>query len=531
MAIVAFACTRDRIVENPNVGQDPNNGNNSNTDVVTFGFNFENTWTPDVIGDGQQDPYDAKKTAVTISRSQATPMECDKDGAIDNIYMYMVEENIPAIAKYGDATRAEGDSNNGEGVTTDNGYGNIGIIAFHTFTSGENNTTTMFMDNINLNEYQDNTYWPAKGGKIDFYAYAPHYDSEAATTYYSVTKDGYSAPKISYQVPTDITKQLDLMDGYVQTNDYVDGKVDISMSHLLSQIQVKLGSIDQGRITQIEINGVYSKGSHTINNKDDESVTIWNIDSVKDNYVQTNASGLENNANGVVGGSMYLMPQTLPSEATIVITVQVPTENDTKDAQGNNNYSDVKTYSLCKKIKEITEVWKPNKSYTYIISTPNEIQVEVTDVVEQVEGGAPQKKDLVITNAGMATSYIRLDMVGAWCVDNTTNGVTETLVVGDWKPTEDGTFVWGEGGEPLSDDASERNWRKGADGYYYYMLPLKRGEQIKDANALFESYTLTNRGPMNNAYLELSIMVQAVMTEDAEILWDSTIWNVLKNNQ
>ena len=536
MAIVAFACTQDSIVENPNVGQDPNNGNIHNGDVVTFGFNFEDYWTPDVIGPGQPESYNAQTPAAKSARSEAVLMECDKDGAIDNVYMYMVEENIPAIAKYGDATRAEGDSNNGEGVTTNNGYGNIGIIAFHTFTSGENNTTTVFMDNINLNEYQDNTYWPAKGGNIDFYAYAPHYDSQTAPTYYSVTKDGYSAPKISYQVPTDITKQLDLMDGYVQTNDYVDGKVDISMSHLLSQIQVKLGSIDQGRITKIEINGVYSKGLHTINNKDDKSVTIWNIDdSVKDNYVQTNASGLENNANGVVGGSMYLMPQTLPSEATIVITVQVPTENDTKDAQGNNNYSDVKTYSLCKKISEITDVWKPNKSYTYIISTPNEIQVEVTDVVEQVEGGAPQKKDLVITNAGMATAYIRLDMVGAWCVDkeNIINGETktETLVVGDWKPAEDGIFVWGEGGEPRSADASVRNWRKGADGYYYYMLPLRRGEQIKGANAFFESYTLTNRGPMNNAYLELTIMVQAVLTDDAEMLWDSAIWNVLKNNQ
>lgn len=536
MAIVAFACTRDRIVENPNVGHDPNNGNNSNTDVVTFGFNFENTWTPDVIGPGQQEPYNVQTPADKSARSEAVLMECDKDGAIDNVYMYMLEEDFSSFAMYGNTTRAEGDASDSDNTTRGgSSYGDIGMIAYHTLTSDENTTTTMFMDNINLNEYQDNTYWPAKGGDIEFYAYAPYYDSEAAQTYYSVTTNGFSAPVISYQVPTDITKQLDLMDGYVKTDDYVEGQVEISMSHLLSQIQVKLGSIGQGRITQIAINGVYSKGSHTINNKDNNGVTIWNIDeSVKDNYVQKKESGLENNADGVVGGSMYLMPQTLPSDATIVITVQVPTENDTKDAQGNNNYSNVKTYYLSKKISEITTTWLPNKKYTYTISTPHEVEVEVTDRVVS-EGGAPQKKDLVITNAGMATAYIRLDLVGAWCVDKESiiNGETktETLVVGEWKPAEDGTFVWGEGGEPISDAASVRNWRKGKDGYYYYMSPLRRGEQIKDANAFFESYTLTNRGPMNNAYLELTIMVQAVLTDDAEMIWDSTIWNVLKNNQ
>ena len=529
MAIVAFACTRDRIVENPNVGQDPNNGNNSNTDVVTFGFNFENTWTPDVIGDGQQDPYDAKKTAVTISRSQATPMECDKDGAIDNIYMYMVEENIPAIAKCGDATRAEGDSNNGESVTTDNGYGNIGIIAFHTIDGEDNSTTKVFMDNINLAEYDNKTYWPAKGGNIDFYAYYPYYNAQTASSYYGdykvtygLTDGGYSTPQIEYEVPVTVDEQYDLMRGYAQTGDYSSSSVEIDMSHLLSQIQVELGTIDQGEITSIAINNVYYKGKNSyVEVIDSEAETVklvpqWSV--VKDaegdklNYTITEDNGIVKNGDDIVIKPMYLMPQELPDNAEIVVTIQV---------------SEGTEYCLKKNLSEITSTWLPNKKYTYTISTPQEVEVDVTDRVVS-EGGAPQKKDLVISNIGMATAYIRLDMVGAWCVDkeNIINGVktTETLVVGDWKPAEDGTFVWADdGGAEPTTSATVRNWRKGADGYYYYMKPLRRSQKIEGDDALFKSYTLSKRGPMADAYLEFSILVQAVLKDDARYLWPEDI--------
>lgn len=524
MAIVAFACTRDRIVENPNVGHDPNNGNNSNTDVVTFGFNFENTWTPDVIGNGQQDPYDAKKAAVTILRSQATPMECDKDGAIDNIYMYMVEENIPAIAKYGDGTRTEGDSNNGEGVTTDNGYGNIGMIAFHSIDGEESSSTTkVFMDNINLAEYDNKTYWPAKGGNIDFYAYYPYYNAETEPSYYSVqyslTDDGYSAPVINYAIPSDVDHQYDLMRGYVQTGDYSNSSVEIDMSHLLSQIQVNLGDIDQGEITSIAINNVYYKGTNSyveVTDPEDGTVKLmpkWTVNVAegnKINYQITEGNGIVKSDDHIEIKPMYLMPQDLPDNAEIEVTIQV---------------SEGVEYCLKKNLKEITTTWLPNKKYTYTISTPREVEVEVTDRVVS-EGGAPQKKDLVIANVGMATAYIRLDLVGAWCVDkeNIINGekTTETLVVGDWKPAEDGTFVWVEGTEPTT-SATVRNWRKGEDGYYYYMKPLKRSQKIEGDDALFQSYTLSKRGPMADAYLEFSILVQAVLTEDARYLWPEDI--------
>lgn len=521
MAIVAFACTRDRIVENPNVGHDPNNGNNSNTDVVTFGFNFENTWTPDVIGPGQQEPYNVQTPADKSARSEAVLMECDKDGAIDNVYMYMLEEDFSSFAMYGNTTRAEGDASDSDNTTSGgSSYGDIGMIAFHTLTSDENTTTTMFMDNINLNEYQDNTYWPAKGGDIEFYAYAPYYDSEAAQTYYSVTTNGFSAPVISYQVPTDITKQLDLMDGYVKTDDYVEGQVEISMSHLLSQIQVNLGDIDQGEITSIAINNVYYKGTNSyveVTDPEDGTVKLmpkWTVDAEvgKRNYEITEDNGIEKSDDRIEIKPMYLMPQDLPDDAEIVVTIQV---------------SEGVEYCLKKNLKEITTTWLPNKKYTYTISTPREVEVEVTDRVVS-EGGAPQKKDLVITNVGMATAYIRLDLVGAWCVDKESiiNGETntETLVVGDWKPAEDGTFVWGEGGgaEPTT-SATVRNWRKGADGYYYYMKPLKRSQKIEGDDALFKSYTLSKRGPMADAYLEFSILVQAVLKDDARYLWPEDI--------
>ena len=163
--------------------------------------------------------------------------------------------------------------------------------------------------------------------------------------------------------------------------------------------------------------------------------------------------------------------------------------------------------------------WEANKIYTYIISLPEEVKVEVSDNVD-----GKVKSNLQIINTGLADACYRVAVMGSWVVESdvTIDGITKTerLIVADWKEDE-GTFNWGA--------SHNEYWRKGSDGYYYYMQPVSRGGVLEK---LFETYTLTASPPMAGAYLELSILAEAVYwkneeTNDLEDAWPEDMYDAL----
>ena len=216
---------------------------------------------------------------------------------------------------------------------------------------------------------------------------------------------------------------------------------------------------------------------------------------------------------------MYLMPQNLSDDAAIEIVMSVTSDNPyyvenseeihAKDPERTN------TYTLTKKLKDFTTSWTPNKTYTYVISTPEEVKIEVNDEIV-LEGDYPVKQNFTITNAGLSECYVRVAMIGSWMLDHDIDGVTKSLIVADWKPNEDGKFDWATGSEPPTDSFNANYWHKDEDGFYYYMHALKRGESIKP---LFEKYTLTASPPMAGAYLDFEIVVQAVLEQDLYGAW------------
>jgi hypothetical protein len=145
--------------------------------------------------------------------------------------------------------------------------------------------------------------------------------------------------------------------------------------------------------------------------------------------------------------------------------------------------------------------------------------VEVTDNVEYIDG-YPTKKNLTIRNTGLAEAYIRVDVSGAWMVDDQATG--KQIIVSEWKET-DGEYTWTTDGKPGTGSQNE-NWRIGTDGYYYYMKKTKPGDSLA---RLFESYKLTAQPPMLGAYLELSILAQAFYVTDAEYVFPTEIFNNL----
>ena len=513
LALLASACNKDKEIAS-------NKNNATKSDVVTFNISTSKTWEPDIIDDGVES--EAGKTSEVgnnvQTRSESFPLNCEGGEFPEELlFMYMLEEDCPPVVdSLKRVTRADGnkESNN-----------DTGIYAIH-------NNNTLFMDNVRL--YNDGTYsgevkyWPGSG-TLKFYAYRPYSSTITGLNVSTETVGNITKPKFTYTVPNDAAAQRDLMAGV--SADYngdlsgnTDGKVEISISHLLSQIQVKVGTMDVGTIKSVKIKGVNNYGTRTIGDENWSSVSgaatyvVYEAGNLNDDS-GINVSSAKDNQ---VGSSLYLMPQELPVNATIEIVLKTTRE----------------TYTLTQTLKQFVATWKPNKKYTYVISSPEDVEIEVTDEVVY-EGTNPVKQNLEIKNVGLSEAYIRVAMVGNWVVpknpaatisDEPTdvNDQTQVEIRDSWKDT-DGEFE----GLAIENLKQGDHWHKDPDGYYYYMKPVARGEVISGP---FTKYTLTASAPEAGAYLELIVAVQAVYPADAPLMYQSNpkVLNVLfppKNQQ
>lgn len=430
------------------------------------------------------------------TRSESLPLECEGyEGT--QIFMYMIEEDNL-------------EKNHVQTIDTRDGEGSpvLGIYAFRSDTE-EYAPSAVFMDNLNLSTYGTESnpyiYWPGNGTWLKFFAYMPYADSVEGL---SVAVSEYQA-EFTYTVPTDLSKQCDIMDGAsALIAGENTGVVQITLEHVLSQIRVKAGTLDEGLINSISFRNIYSKGDRIM-----ASGTGWANTSEPVDYEQDFDPGIKPSSGVMIGETMYLLPQTLRDDAIIEISMTVTSVGPTGDSRNS-------TYILSKNLKEFAAAWQKDKTYTYVISTPEEVEVEVTD---EVVGNV--KQNLQITNTGMSSVYIRAAITGNWVIPNGDEPSEYDIIVADWTAA-DGTFEWGD---KVYDDAgtakTNNGWYKHTDGYYYLLNPVAKGAV---AETLFKTYTLTS-SPVAGSVLDLTILVQALLPADVPYAWPD-IDNIIKNN-
>ena len=450
--------------------------------VVTFDIASSGVWAPDVI-----DGADKVATRSNVTYSESVPMDCEGDGQAfpEEVYIYMIEDdNSDDTMLFQPQTKAEGKAADRKVL-----YGIYAYMGNGTASEPTEGIET-FMDNLEF--YDDltysggNKYWPGKGHWLQFYAYSPYLTNDNTKANYIENRDGTS-PVIHYTVSEDITKHDDILTG---KSGKIDGSVTdpvaIEVSHILSKIQVKVGSVADGKITSLKISGVNDKAEFSL--ADNEWMSITSSDAIENVvYEQTFDQAQENNT--LLGEPMYLIPQDMPASAKIELTLVV-----------NGN-----TYTLSKQLNQFITGWSKDKQYTFVISTPHEVEVEVTDEVV-MDGTYPVKQNLKIKNTGLADAYIRVAIVGSWVVDEG----DKTIIVSDWKET-DGTYDW---------TGKSDKWKEHTDGYYYYLDPIAPGAEAGD---LFKSYTLTADAPILNSYLQMTILVQAVHEIDRDMMFPPAI--------
>ena len=239
-------------------------------------------------------------------------------------------------------------------------------------------------------------------GTADFYGYAPYFANPSAANGLSMTANAVTGvPTLTYTVPADVTKQLDILTAkHIGVNKGED--VELSYDHVMSAIKFnfKYGSSPDGtptdggtaktsfqwndgvttydvKVTNIQITGVYKKGSWQVG-EDPYTGARWTVDtgagtgnfSYEPKKTLTGeTSPVELNPDNEENVFMML-PQQVPDGAKVLLTCELTPAGES---------TATKTMSLSVNLLETDgttpKTWLPGYTYTYTMSLSDFVYV------------------------------------------------------------------------------------------------------------------------------------------------------------
>ena len=214
--------------------------------------------------------------------------------------------------------------------------------------------------------------WPSNG-TVRFFAFAPTMPDFQTKT----GGDGSLAlseashrgsPTLTYTVPTDVEKQVDLMTARTDASGATTPTVSLNFGHALTAVRIKCADdMLAGDITEVTISGVYGTGTHVI------GASEWTSLSNPVSYTITRKITLPADGGGVLvedntvitgkdgenADNLYfmLLPQTLPAGASMTI-----------------KFTDKATNTPRTLSCPLTGEWQAGKIVTYSIS-PSSIHI------------------------------------------------------------------------------------------------------------------------------------------------------------
>lgn len=214
--------------------------------------------------------------------------------------------------------------------------------------------------------------WPSNG-TVRFFAFAPTMPdfqtktgADGSLALSDVSHNG--SPTLTYTVPTDVEKQVDLMTARTDASGATSPTVSLNFGHALTAVRIKCADdMLAGDITEVTISGVYGTGTQAIGASEWTDLTnpatytitkTINLPAddggvlVEDNTVITGKDG--ENADNLY---FMLLPQTLPAGASMTIKF-------TDKATGTE-----RTLSC-----PLTGEWQAGKIVTYSVS-PSSIHI------------------------------------------------------------------------------------------------------------------------------------------------------------
>lgn len=218
-------------------------------------------------------------------------------------------------------------------------------------------------------------FWPSNGN-VRFFAFAPTVrDFEKLNTGGALTLSDSTAsgsPKLTYTVPADVTKQIDLMTAQTNVSAATTPQVELKFGHALTAVRIECGKdMLAGKITKVKISGIYGSGTQVIGSNTwipsgqpvsytiSKEIVLPTDDKSDDKIHAGNGTAIAGTETDNL--TFMLMPQTLPEGASITIEF---TDDATKTKR-------TITGSIA------GHTWKAGKIITYSVS-PSSIHINTS---------------------------------------------------------------------------------------------------------------------------------------------------------
>lgn len=263
----------------------------------------------------------------------------------------------------------------GTQITNADGMSSFGVTAFL--------GSQKYMDHVEIKKSADSwkpqtDYFWLNGKPLDFYAWYPYNSAEGTNGIpagMTLNREDFSS--ISYTVPTDVSKQEDLMFAVNKNaSEPKDGKAtSLDFKHSLAAVKFVVGDLPTGtKVTSVALKGVKYKGDLAVTTNDKGEVQLaWsNLANETENFTQATTKEVkENDTDNAItkeNQTFFMMPQILPDNAIVEVVVE--------DEKGTK-------VTLTGALQDATAAedaknkWEAGNTYTYRVNSSG-IQAEVT---------------------------------------------------------------------------------------------------------------------------------------------------------
>lgn len=254
----------------------------------------------------------------------------------------------------------------GTQITNADGMSSFGVTAF----LGKQK----YMDHVEIKKFDDSwkpetDYFWLNGKSLDFYAWYPYNSAEGTNGIpagMTLNQEDFSS--ISYTVPTEVSKQEDLMFAAKKNaTEPADGNAtSLDFKHSLAAVKFVVGDLPTGtKVTSVALKGVKYRGNLAVTTDDKGEVQFtWsNLANDTENFTQvTNKEVKENDTDKAItkeNQTFFMMPQTLPDDAMVEVVVE---NQKGESATLTGALQDAGAAEGAK------NKWEAGKTYTYTIN-------------------------------------------------------------------------------------------------------------------------------------------------------------------
>lgn len=341
---------------------DDNHADGKGNRLVTFSVNAK--------ANGGWSDINGSRSAWMSPQAQQMGEPVEMEGKLNGKTVYLTSEvtegfpsDNPTFTRGTQITNAEGMSSS------------FGVTAFL--------GSQKYMDHVEIKKSADSwkpqtDYFWLNGKSLDFYAWYPYNSAEGTNGIpagMTLNQEDFSS--ISYTVPTDVSKQEDLMFAVNKNaSEPADGNAtSLDFKHSLAAVKFVVGDLPTGtQVTSVALKGVKYKGNLAVTAGNNGAAQLaWsNLANDTENFTQaTDKKVKENDTDNAItkaNQTFFMMPQTLPDDAMVEVVVE--------DEKG------VKV-TLTGALQDATAAggaknkWEAGNTYTYRVNSSG-VQAEVT---------------------------------------------------------------------------------------------------------------------------------------------------------